>query len=55
MDKRDENGTEKSNEGREENPREETVNVIACKKDLKPFFEQSDRSINKVHFSEVNK
>lgn len=54
MDKRDENGTEESNQEREENPREETINVITCK-DLNPFFEQTDRSINKVHFSEVNK
>lgn len=55
MDKRNENETEQSNQGREEIPREETVNVITCKEDLNPFFEQSDHSINKVHFSEVNK
>ncbi|EFN73248.1 Ribonuclease H2 subunit A [Camponotus floridanus] len=53
MDEKDENETEENNQGREEIPREETVNVIACKEDLNPFFEQSNHSINKVHFSEV--
>lgn len=54
MDKKDENETEENNQGREEISREETVNVITCKENLNPFFEQSNCSINKVHFSEVN-
>lgn len=55
MDKRDENKTEEGNKEKEEDSHEETINVITCKEDLNPFFEQSDHSINKVHFSEVNK
>lgn len=55
MDKRDENGTEESDQEQEEDSQKETINVITCREHLSPFFEQSDHSINKVHFSKVNK
>lgn len=54
MNKGDENGTEEDNQEKEEDSQEDTVNVVTCKEDLNPFFVQSDHSINKVHFSEVN-
>lgn len=45
----------KNGDQEEENSYKDIINDITCKEDLIPFFEGSDRSVNKIYFSEVNK
>lgn len=54
MNEKNENSMKNGNREENKDLCEEAINGIACREDLHPFFERSDRSINKVHFSAVN-
>lgn len=54
MNGKDENTTGIDNQEEElEVSHKEATDGITCKKDLTSIFEQSDHSVNKVHFSKV--
>lgn len=54
MDEKDENETKNGNRKEEKDLCKEVINGIVCRKNLHPFFEHSDHSINNVYFSQVN-
>ncbi|XP_011638541.1 ribonuclease H2 subunit A [Pogonomyrmex barbatus] len=53
MSEKDESATKNSDRENEKDLCRGAINGIVCREDLHPFFEQSDHSINKVHFSKV--
>lgn len=54
MDEKDEKAIKNGNRKEEKDLCKEIINGILCRKNLHPFFEHSNHSINNVYFSKVN-